>query len=40
MCLLCVDQAVIASGVILAACPWYKTIWTKICRICAARRSK
>lgn len=28
--MVCVDEAVVAVGIVIAACPWYKAIWQKI----------
>ncbi len=30
MCMICVDEAVVAVGIVVAASPWYRVAWDKI----------
>lgn len=32
MCMICVDEVVVAAGIAIVAIPWYKAIWHKICK--------
>lgn len=34
MCMICVDEAVAGAGILLAASPWYRSAWKKICKFC------
>lgn len=38
MCMVCVDEALVAVGVVVAAAPWYRTLWQRInCKWWGAR---
>lgn len=31
MCMICVDDAVMFTAIVVAATPWYKSIWYCLC---------
>lgn len=31
MCYICVDEAVVAVGMVVAAAPWYRVVMDRIC---------
>lgn len=40
MCMVCVDEVVMVATIAVAAAPWYKTIWRRVCGETQSKETK